>query len=57
MEPDPNNQDLEENTGVNFPGISFEAYMGKTYREVDKTSNSINSRFDLIVVETATLKG
>lgn len=45
--------DIEENTGLEFPGIQFESFMAKTFRDIDKTSNNIHFRYDLLVVETA----
>ena len=49
--------DIEENSGVDFPGMQFDTFLSKTYKEVDKTSNSIYFNYDLIVVETAALDG
>ncbi|CDW85002.1 ubiquitin carboxyl-terminal hydrolase family [Stylonychia lemnae] len=44
-------QDIEENTGVEFPGQQFDSFLNKTYSELDKSNNSINSNYDLIIVE------
>lgn len=43
--------DLEENTGVAFPGQPMEGYIQKTYNEVEKMGLQISSYFDMIVVE------
>jgi hypothetical protein len=43
--------DIEENTGVAFPGQQLDVYLEKTYREGEKNGLSISSYFDLIVVE------
>jgi hypothetical protein len=49
--------DIEENTGVEFPGYQFDTFLDKTFRDLDRTSNSIHYNYDLIVVETATDAG
>lgn len=49
--------DIEENSGVDFPGLQFDSFLQKTYREVDKTSTSIHINYDLIVVEIAAIDG
>ncbi len=43
--------DIEENSGVDFPGMQFDTFLKKSYRDIDKTSNSIHFSYDLIVVE------
>lgn len=44
--------DIEENTGVEFPGLQFDVMLNKTYREVDRThGSSFSYYYDLIVVE------
>ena len=37
--------------------MQFDSFLEKTYREIDKTNNSIHINYDLIVVETATEDG
>lgn len=46
-----NDVDIEENTGVSFPGSQLETYLDKTYNEAEKAGMSISSYFDLVVVE------
>jgi hypothetical protein len=48
---------VEENSGVNFPGIQFESFLPKTLREVNKSSHSISEYYDQVVIETATSEG
>jgi len=43
--------EMEENTGVSFPGQPMEGYVEKTFNEVDKLGLQISAYFDLIVVE------
>lgn len=43
--------EIEENSGVDFPGQSIEPYTTKTYKEIENTSNLFNGYFDLVVVE------
>lgn len=43
--------DIEENSGVDFPGMQFDTFLKKSWREIDRTSNSIHFVYDLVVVE------
>ena len=48
--------EIEENTGVDFPGQSFDIMETKTWKEVDRTTNNFHVNYDLLVVEIATDK-
>lgn len=39
--------DIEENSGVDFPGTQFDAYLHKTFKDM----SSQLGKYDLIVVE------
>ncbi len=43
--------DIEENTGVSFPGQQLDMFLDKTYKEGEKSGFQISSYFDLIVLE------
>ncbi len=48
---DPETPDIEENTGVDFPGVQFDCLLDKTWREVERSQNSFSYSYDLLVVE------
>lgn len=43
--------EIEENTGIDFPGLQLDILQDKTWKEVDRTNNNISFNYDLIVVE------
>lgn len=43
--------EIEENTGVDFPGLQLDILQDKTWKEVDRTNNNISFNYDLVVVE------
>lgn len=44
-------KDIEENTGVSFPGLQLDTYLDQTYKDIDNRGISISPWFDIIAVE------
>jgi hypothetical protein len=54
LENNPALPEIDENTGVEFPGLQLEYLQDKTMREIDRTSNNIHFSYDLVVAEITT---
>lgn len=50
-------EEVEQNTGVKFPGVQMSMFYTKTYADYNREHGSIYEKYDLIVIETASQAG
>ena len=50
-------EDIDENSGIAFPGNSIRLHYKQTFKEGENLSFGVNSNLDLFVVEQATHQG